>query len=76
MSDLTYTLFEPRTDDEYRAAIEALIGEMKRLHEQAQTNQDEIDRISREARLIQAQTATIKARTQTRLEALESLVPA
>ena len=76
MSDLTFSLREPRTDDEYRAAIDVLIGEMKRLHEQAQSDQDEIDRIRREARLIQAQTSTIKARTQSRLEALDSMVPA
>jgi len=76
MTDFTFPLGEPRTDDEYRAAIDMVISEMKRLHEQAFSDQSDIDRISHEARLIQAQTATIKARVQARLEALESMVPA
>ena len=76
MADFAFTFGEPRTEDEYRAAIDLVISEMKRLHAQSERFQSDIERISRETGIIQAQTNTIKSRTQARLDALEKLVPA
>jgi hypothetical protein len=76
MTDSTFAIGEPRTEDEYRTAIELVVDEIKRLHEHSAVIQSDIERISHESRMLREQIAIIKARTQVRLEALDTLVPA
>ena len=76
MTDFTFATGEPKTDNEYRAAIDLCIDEMKRLRGKMDSDQNEIDRLSREAQELKEQISKIKAQTQARLEALDKMVPA
>jgi predicted nucleic acid-binding Zn-ribbon protein len=75
MADQSVTHSEPRTEEEYRRAVEALVAEMESLHQQRLAAQNDMDAVRHEARTIQTQTARIKARTASRLDALDELVP-
>lgn len=61
---------EPRTAAEYRAAVDAMIGEMKRMNERMDQNRVEIDRLREETKAIKADAEVIKARAQARLDDL------
>jgi hypothetical protein len=74
MSDSVLSFPEPRTEDEYRAAIEWLLAEMQRINQQMKDDQDDIERLQAETRKIKAETDMIKARTQARLDALQAMV--
>jgi F0F1-type ATP synthase membrane subunit b/b' len=45
MSELTLVQPTPQTDAEYQAAIEQMLAEARRLSEQAQRDQDDIERL-------------------------------
>lgn len=72
MSDFTLAFPEPRTDEEYRTAIDTLLDEIRRLNSHIQNDQSEIERTKLEIRLLQSETNAIKSRTQARLAALEA----
>jgi hypothetical protein len=61
---------KPRTAAEYRAAIDLLLDEMKRLSVQMQQDQAEIDRLKAETRVIAAHTDGVLARIEAQMQAL------
>ena len=52
MADMTITQMSPQTEPEYKAAIEQCLVQMKRLREQINQEQAEIDRLKAETRAI------------------------
>jgi hypothetical protein len=60
----------PQTPAEYRAAIDALIAQMWRMHARMDQNRLEIDRLKAETDAIAEDTERIKARLQSRLDDL------
>lgn len=52
---------EPGTDAEYEAAIEQMLAEMKRLNQQIQDDQAEIDRLKVETATMKEETKRLKA---------------
>ena len=74
MSELSFTQTVPHTEEEYLIAIEGLFAEMDRLHVKMAEDQARIRRLTLETLAIKAETATIKARTQARLDVLEKMV--
>jgi len=61
---------EPKTPVEYRAAIDALIAEMWRMHARMDQNRYEIERLKAETDAITEDTERIKASLQSRLDDL------
>jgi hypothetical protein len=61
---------EPTTPPEYRAAIDAMIAEMWRIHARLDRNRQEIERLKAETDAIVEDTELIKARLQSRLDDL------
>jgi hypothetical protein len=59
---------EPKNTAEYKAAIDALIAQMWRMHAQMDQNRVEIERLKAETDTIKADTDVIKARFQSRLD--------
>ncbi len=55
MEDRTMSQLPPQTTNEYEAAIEECLAQMKRLQEQIDKDQVEIDRLKVETRAILAQ---------------------
>jgi len=64
----------PRTAAEYRAAIDELLAEMKRMNQQSDRTRAEIEQLKAESAAIRAETEVIKARLDRRLEALAKLL--
>jgi hypothetical protein len=54
----------PRTAAEYRAAIDVMIAELRRMHARMDANGEEFDRLRQETCHIQAETEEIKARVR------------
>jgi hypothetical protein len=61
---------EPRTAAEYRAAVDALIAEMKRMNERSEETWAEIERLKAETEAIKAENEVTKASLQARLDDL------
>ena len=59
MAELTINQASPQTDAEYEAAIEQSLAEMKRLREQMNEDQEEIDRLKAETQSILAELRTL-----------------
>jgi peptidoglycan hydrolase CwlO-like protein len=64
----------PRTAADYRAAIEAMLTEIRRSNEQSERTWSEIERLKAESVALQAENEIIKARIDRRLEALAGLL--
>jgi hypothetical protein len=64
----------PRTAADYRAAIAAVMAEIRRSNEQSEWTWSEIERLKAESVAFQAETEIIKARIDRRLEALAGLL--
>jgi hypothetical protein len=64
----------PRTAAEYRAAIDDLLTEMKRMDEQSDRNWTEIERLKAESAAIRAETDKLIAQLDAKLDALEALL--
>lgn len=64
----------PRTAAEYRAAIDGLLAEMKRMNEQSDRTWSEIERLKAESALIRDHTAKVLDRIDARLDAIEALL--
>jgi len=64
----------PRTAAEYRAAIDDLLAEMKRMNEQSDRNWTEIEQLKAESAVIRAQTDKIIAQIDAKLDAIEALL--
>jgi uncharacterized coiled-coil DUF342 family protein len=60
----------PRTAAEYRAAVDAMIMDIRRMHERMDRNREEINRLREETNAIKAETEQIKARVRSRLDDL------
>jgi hypothetical protein len=52
---------EPRTDSEYRAAMDEILAELRRLHAQMRTDRVEIERLKQEGAELKAQTRSLLA---------------
>jgi hypothetical protein len=59
MAELTLNPSEPHTEAEYQIAIERCLAEMKRLREQIDEDQQEIDRLKEETRAMIAKLRTL-----------------
>ncbi|HZO88649.1 MAG TPA: hypothetical protein VFB38_09955 [Chthonomonadaceae bacterium] len=57
---------------DYKAAIEECLVEMRRLHEQMDKDQAEIERLKVEARMITAHTDTVLDKIEAQLDALRT----
>jgi hypothetical protein len=64
----------PKTAAEYRAAIEAMLAEMQRMHERSEETWSQIERLKAESRAIRAQTDRTLDRVDARLNAIEALL--
>jgi peptidoglycan hydrolase CwlO-like protein len=64
----------PQTAADYRAAIDAIIAEIRRMNEQSEQTWNEIERLKAESIELQAENEVIKARIDRRLEALADLL--
>jgi hypothetical protein len=64
----------PQSAAEYKAAINELLAEMKRMNEQMDRDREEIDRLKAETESIKAETEPIKAQLQSRLDDLMTRV--
>jgi peptidoglycan hydrolase CwlO-like protein len=64
----------PRTAAEYRAAIDELLAEMKRMNQQSDRTRADIEQLKAESAAIRAETEIIKTRLDRRLEALAKLL--
>lgn len=71
MSDFTVGSVKPRTDEEYQAAIEALLAEIQRSEERMEARHAQIERLKAETKAIRAESAAIRKQTQARLDTLE-----
>jgi len=54
MTDTTLAYREPRTDAEYKTAIDDIVAELERIDERIELDQREIDRLKLETRAILA----------------------
>jgi uncharacterized protein YlxW (UPF0749 family) len=62
------------TTAERRAAIEAMIAEMRRMNAQSEQTWADIERLKAESAALQAENSVIKARIDRRLEALAGVL--
>jgi hypothetical protein len=63
-----------KTAADYKAAIDGLLAEMKRLNALMQNDQTEIDRLKAETRLIAAHTDTVLTRLEAQVNSLQAAV--
>jgi hypothetical protein len=59
MAEVTVNRSAPQTEAEYEVAIEQCLAEMKRLREQMDEDQQEIDRLKTETQAIIAELRTL-----------------
>ena len=59
MVESTLDLLSPQTEAEYEMAIEHYLDEMKRIREQMNEDQDDIDRLKAETQAILAELRTL-----------------
>lgn len=64
----------PKTAAEYRAAMDAMLAEMQRMHKRSEERWAEIERLKAESKAIRAQTDRTLDRIDARLNAIEALL--
>jgi peptidoglycan hydrolase CwlO-like protein len=57
----------PKTAAEYRAAVDAMVRDIRRMHARMDRNREEINQLKEETNAIKAETEQIKARVRSRL---------
>jgi hypothetical protein len=70
MQELTASTATPKTAAEYRAAIDELLTDIRRMNERSERTWAAIEQLKVETKLIKERTDVLKAQTQARLAEL------
>ena len=68
MNEILATQAAPKTTAEYKAAIDLLLGEMRRINEKIQQDDADIERLKMETRQIAAQSDVRLAQLEAQLK--------
>ncbi len=73
MENVLSSLPEPKTEADYEAALEVLLGEMRSNEEKMSRDRAEIERLKEETRMIATRTDFVLANVQRQLDQLQKV---